>query len=110
MHRLADRLVALQQEDGSWPQYKEGPGNLSTTIEAYFASNPTSKPHVKSFPPGADGDPGAAAMSIFRTHGGGARVVWAYLTNYYDFGDPVKLRWIKAGVLSYASGNGFTIT
>jgi len=35
--RIADRLVALQQEDGSWPQYKEGPGNLSTTIEAYFA-------------------------------------------------------------------------
>jgi squalene-hopene/tetraprenyl-beta-curcumene cyclase len=35
--RLADRLVALQQADGSWPQYKEGPGNLSTTIEAYFA-------------------------------------------------------------------------
>jgi squalene-hopene/tetraprenyl-beta-curcumene cyclase len=35
--RLADRLLALQQEDGGWPIYKEGPGNLSTTIEAYLA-------------------------------------------------------------------------
>ena len=35
--RIADRLLAIQQEDGSWPQYKEGPGNLSTSIEAYFA-------------------------------------------------------------------------
>ena len=35
--RMAERLVALQQVDGSWPIYKEGPGNLSATIEAYFA-------------------------------------------------------------------------
>ncbi len=35
--RMAERLVALQQVDGSWPLYKEGPGNLSATIEAYFA-------------------------------------------------------------------------
>ena len=27
----------LQQADGSWPLYAGGPGNLSTTIEAYFA-------------------------------------------------------------------------
>ncbi len=35
--RMAERLLALQQADGSWPQYPGGPGNLSTTIEAYFA-------------------------------------------------------------------------
>src|SRR5206468_9749505 len=35
--RMAERMLALQQADGSWPQYREGPGNLSTTIEAYFA-------------------------------------------------------------------------
>src|SRR3989454_528058 len=36
--RMAERLLALQQADGSWPQYPGGPGNLSTTIEAYFAA------------------------------------------------------------------------
>src|SRR6266850_10337 len=35
--RMAERLLAVQQADGSWPLYKEGPGNLSATIEAYFA-------------------------------------------------------------------------
>ena len=35
--RMAERLVALQQADGSWPLYAGGPGNVSTTIEAYFA-------------------------------------------------------------------------
>src|SRR5437867_10637960 len=35
--RMAERLLALQQADGSWPIYKDGPGNLSVTIEAYFA-------------------------------------------------------------------------
>src|SRR5262249_28124544 len=35
--RMAERLVALQQADGSWPLYAGGPGNISTTIEAYFA-------------------------------------------------------------------------
>src|SRR5439155_13714947 len=35
--RMAERMLALQQADGSWPQYKDGPGNVSTTIETYFA-------------------------------------------------------------------------
>jgi squalene-hopene/tetraprenyl-beta-curcumene cyclase len=35
--RLADRMLALQQADGSWPIYHGGPGQLSVTIEAYFA-------------------------------------------------------------------------
>jgi squalene-hopene/tetraprenyl-beta-curcumene cyclase len=35
--RMAERLLALQQADGSWPTYREGPGNVSNTIEAYFA-------------------------------------------------------------------------
>lgn len=83
-------------------------GCVLTNAESYFASAPASVSSVKQFPAGANDDPGAAAMAIFRTHGGSARVVWAYMTNY-PFGDP-KLRSIKAGVLSYASGSGFTIT
>jgi squalene-hopene/tetraprenyl-beta-curcumene cyclase len=35
--RLAERLLALQGADGSWPLYHDGPGSLSTTIEAYLA-------------------------------------------------------------------------
>jgi len=35
--RLVARMLALQSDDGSWPLYADGPGHLSTTIEAYFA-------------------------------------------------------------------------
>jgi squalene-hopene/tetraprenyl-beta-curcumene cyclase len=35
--QMAARLLALQQADGSWPQYWGGPGHASITIEAYFA-------------------------------------------------------------------------
>jgi squalene-hopene/tetraprenyl-beta-curcumene cyclase len=34
---LADRMLATQSDDGSWPLYYGGPGHLSNTIEAYFA-------------------------------------------------------------------------
>src|SRR2546429_1106532 len=35
--RMAERLLALQQAEGSGRQYRGGQGTLSTTIEAYFA-------------------------------------------------------------------------
>ncbi|HYC22909.1 MAG TPA: squalene--hopene cyclase [Candidatus Bathyarchaeia archaeon] len=35
--RLAEHMLANQSADGSWPLYHDGPGHLSTTIEAYFA-------------------------------------------------------------------------
>ena len=35
--QMADRLLALQQADGGWPQYHGGPGHASISIEAYFA-------------------------------------------------------------------------
>ena len=35
--KMAERLVALQQANGGWPQYHGGPGHLSISIEAYFA-------------------------------------------------------------------------
>ena len=35
--QMAERLLALQQADGSWPQYFGGPGHASISIEAYFA-------------------------------------------------------------------------
>src|SRR5579885_1681931 len=36
-HKICRYLLQLQQPDGSWPVYHGGPGNVSVTIEAYFA-------------------------------------------------------------------------
>lgn len=35
--RLANAILKRQNLNGSWSLYFEGPGNLSTTVEAYFA-------------------------------------------------------------------------
>jgi squalene-hopene/tetraprenyl-beta-curcumene cyclase len=35
--QMAERLLALQQADGGWPQYFGGPSHASISIEAYFA-------------------------------------------------------------------------
>ncbi|MGH7896120.1 MAG: squalene--hopene cyclase, partial [Candidatus Binatia bacterium] len=35
--KMVERLLALQQPDGSWPLYFGGPGHVSVTIEAYLA-------------------------------------------------------------------------
>jgi squalene-hopene/tetraprenyl-beta-curcumene cyclase len=63
--RMAERLVSLQQADGSWPLFKEGPGNLSATIEAYFALKLTGL--------SADEPALARARDFIRGNGGLAR-------------------------------------
>ena len=35
--RLAQYIVSRQLEDGSWPLYDAGPGNISATVKSYFA-------------------------------------------------------------------------
>lgn len=35
--RLVEHMIVTQSPDGSWSLYAGGPGNLSATIEAYFA-------------------------------------------------------------------------
>jgi squalene-hopene/tetraprenyl-beta-curcumene cyclase len=35
--KIANHLLKQQQEDGSWGQYYGGPGDLSTSVECYFA-------------------------------------------------------------------------
>jgi len=35
--RIAKRIEKSQREDGSWPLFYEGPGDLSVTLECYFA-------------------------------------------------------------------------
>src|SRR5437773_1811764 len=63
--RMAERLLALQGADGSWPQYKDGPGNVSTTIETYFA--------LKLAGLSADEPALARARDFILGHGGLAR-------------------------------------
>lgn len=35
--RVANHILSQQREDGTWGQYYQGPGDLSTTVECYFA-------------------------------------------------------------------------
>ncbi len=35
--RVANHILSQQREDGTWAQYYQGPGDLSTTVECYFA-------------------------------------------------------------------------
>ena len=35
--KLTNLMLSKQQEDGSWGQYYEAPGDLSTSVECYFA-------------------------------------------------------------------------
>ena len=35
--QLTDYILQQQLEDGSWPLYEGGPGNISATVKAYFA-------------------------------------------------------------------------
>jgi squalene-hopene/tetraprenyl-beta-curcumene cyclase len=41
---LARRILSQQREDGSWAVFKNGPGDLSTTIECYFSLRLSGRP------------------------------------------------------------------
>jgi squalene-hopene/tetraprenyl-beta-curcumene cyclase len=36
-HKLANHIMSQQREDGTWGQFYGAPGDLSTTVECYFA-------------------------------------------------------------------------
>jgi squalene-hopene/tetraprenyl-beta-curcumene cyclase len=56
--KIANELLARQREDGTWAIWFEGPGDLSTTVEAYAA--------LKL----AGVDPGPEAREFIRSRGG----------------------------------------
>jgi squalene-hopene/tetraprenyl-beta-curcumene cyclase len=56
--KIANELLARQREDGTWAIWFEGPGELSTTVEAYAA--------LKL----AGVDPGPEAREFIRSRGG----------------------------------------
>ena len=59
--KIANELLARQREDGTWAIWFEGPGDLSTTVEAYTA--------LKL----AGVDPGPRARDFIRSQGGIAK-------------------------------------
>ncbi len=74
--RSAAWIRSQQREDGTWSNFHEGPGDLSTTVEAYFALRLAGDP--------ADAAHMRAAAEFVRASGGleGARVfthVWLAL-------------------------------
>jgi squalene-hopene/tetraprenyl-beta-curcumene cyclase len=50
--RAADWIRSQQRGDGSWAQFRGGPGNLSTSVEAYFAlrlaGDPSDAAHMRA--------------------------------------------------------------
>jgi squalene-hopene/tetraprenyl-beta-curcumene cyclase len=76
--RIADHMLATQQDDGSWPLYHGGPGHVSNTIEAYFA--------LKLAGHAADEAPLRRAREFVRAHGGlaAAGVFTRIFLAYFD--------------------------
>src|SRR5207302_1227892 len=60
-HKIANELLARQRDDGTWAIWFDGPGDLSTTVEAYAA--------LKL----AGVDPGPRAREFIRSRGGIAK-------------------------------------
>ncbi|WP_294537002.1 squalene--hopene cyclase [uncultured Rhodoblastus sp.] len=64
--RIVLYIRRIQSEDGSWPLYPEGEGNLSCTVKAYYA--------MKLAGAGVDDPAMAKARAWIRAHGGAERV------------------------------------
>ncbi|MGH7902510.1 MAG: squalene--hopene cyclase [Candidatus Dormibacteraceae bacterium] len=75
-------ITGAQREDGSWALYHDGPGDLSTTIEAYSA--------LKLLGIDAAGDMMARALAFIRGQGGVARArvftkIWLAIFGQYPW-------------------------
>ena len=80
--KLTNYIVGKQREDGSWGQYYEAPGDLSTSVECYFALK------LAGYP--AESDPLRRAREFIRSRGGvpGCRVftkIWLAMFGQWDW-------------------------
>jgi squalene-hopene/tetraprenyl-beta-curcumene cyclase len=80
--RAAIWIRSQQQDDGSWNTFWQGPGDLSTTIEAYLALRLAGDP--------VDADHMQAAAAFVRANGGIARArvltqIWLALFGAWDW-------------------------
>lgn len=81
--KLRKYLLNRQQDDGSWPIYFGGPGNVSITTEAYFA--------LKLAGEDATSPQMTRARDFIRTNGGVANTriftkIWLALFGQFDWG------------------------
>ena len=80
--KLTNLMLSKQQEDGSWGQYYEAPGDLSTSVECYFALK------LAGYP--ADSPPLQKARRFILSGGGVPKVrvftkIWLALFEQWDW-------------------------
>ncbi|HZU75260.1 MAG TPA: squalene--hopene cyclase, partial [Dehalococcoidia bacterium] len=80
--KIARYILGLQQEDGSWPIYYGGPGDVSITTEAYFALKLAGEP--------PDSPAMGKARTWIRAHGGAGKAriftkLWLSLFGQFDW-------------------------
>ncbi len=80
--KLANYILSKQREDGSWGQYFDSPGDVSTSVESYFA--------LKLAGYSADSEPLRRARRFILSKGGvpGVRVftkIWLALFGQWDW-------------------------
>ena len=80
--KLANHILSKQRQDGSWGQYFDSPGDLSTSVESYFA--------LKLAGYSADSEPLRRARRFILSKGGvpGVRVftkIWLALFGQWDW-------------------------
>ena len=80
--KLCNFMLSKQQEDGSWGQYYEAPGDLSTSVECYFA--------LKLAGYSADSPPLQKARRFIMSRGGVPKVrvftkIWLALFDQWDW-------------------------
>ncbi len=80
--KLSNYILSKQQEDGSWGQYYQAPGDLSTSVECYFA--------LKLAGHSVDSPPLQKAREFILSRGGVPKVrvftkVWLALFGQWDW-------------------------
>ena len=80
--KLANYILSKQRDDGSWGQYFDAPGDLSTSVESYFA--------LKLVGHSADSEPLRKARQFILSRGGVPRVriftkIWLALFGQWDW-------------------------
>ena len=80
--KLTNYVISKQREDGSWGQYYEAPGDLSTSVECYFALK------LAGYSPGSE--PLQKARAFILSKGGvpGCRVftkIWLAIFGQWDW-------------------------
>jgi len=80
--KLCNYMLKKQREDGSWGQYYEAPGDLSTSVECYFA--------LKLAGYSADSEPLRKAREFILARGGVPRVrvftkIWLAIFGQWDW-------------------------